>query len=176
MAFAAYGASVTFTDKPEVMEHLERNVLQNFDGAAASELRFAPYCWGTDPLAAGLSPPYSVVLATDVIYLQAQIQPFIDSLLALSDARTAIVIAIERRDESVWQAFMHALKAGFRVRRVTADRMKSHLEEEEQQAADFLGIFVAHKRKRAPPPPREDAEQDAERARIEPPGSGTSMI
>ena len=172
MAFAAYGAHVTFTDKPEVMDHLEANVMQNFGagGAGTSELRFSPFCWGTDPLVAGLSPPYDVVVATDVIYLQAQIAPLIHSLLALSDQRTAIVIAIERRDESVWLDFQQALKAAFRVRRVSVNRMKSRLGEEEQQAADFLGIFIARKRKRSPPPPKDEAVDAAEAAMVEPPG------
>ena len=146
--------------------------MQNFGagGAGTSELRFSPFCWGTDPLVAGLSPPYDVVVATDVIYLQAQIAPLIHSLLALSDQRTAIVIAIERRDESVWLDFQQALKAAFRVRRVSVNRMKSRLGEEEQQAADFLGIFIARKRKRSPPPPKDEAVDAAEAAMVEPPG------
>ena len=173
MAFAAHGAEVTLTDKPEVMAHMRKNVMANAD-QCGSEVQLVPFCWGTDPHASGLSPPYHFVVATDVIYLAAQIAPLIDSLLALSDARSTVVVAVERRDEAIWEAMLRALKAAFKVRRVGLRRMQQRIEVddgEDEAGADGLGIFVAHKRNR-PPPPREEGA--AQRALDEPPGSRLS--
>ena len=164
MACAAYGADVTFTDKADVMAHLEANVTNNFKGeeAVLERLQFIPFSWGTDPVAAGLSPPYSIVLATDVVYMRSQINPLIDALLSLSDSKSTIVVAIERRDEALWTDFQHALKAACRVRRVPVRRMASRIEDEDeaedeegnrnQGAAESLGILsatseIAHRRR-----------------------------
>ncbi len=148
MALAAHGAQVTFTDKPEVMPHLEHNVRENMHAEASGQLRFTPYCWGTDPVEVGLCPPYNFVVATDCLYMPSQVAPFIDALTSLSDSRTVVVLAMERRDEAVWQDFTLALKRRFRVRRVARKQIQHKLNEGEQDAADFLGIFVARKRNR----------------------------
>ena len=185
MACAAYGADVTFTDKADVMAHLEANVTNNFKGdeAVLERLQFIPFSWGTDPVAAGLSPPYSIVLATDVVYMRSQINPLIDALLSLSDSKSTIVVAIERRDEALWADFQHALKAACRVRRVPVRRMASRIDDEDEAedeegesqsgAAESLGIFVCHKRNR-PPPPRDAAE--SEQAAVEPPGQQAAVV
>jgi hypothetical protein len=89
MAFAAYGAQVTFTDKPDVMEHCERNWESNFgrgggegggDAAASSSSLSAPppplflaHCWGDEPRSDGLTPPYEIVVATDCLYRRPQV-------------------------------------------------------------------------------------------------------
>lgn len=172
MAFAAHGARVTLTDKPEVMEHLRANVQNNFGEPSTSGFQLVPFCWGTDPLVAGLEPPYNFVVATDVVYLEVQIAPLISSLVALADARSTIIVAVERRDEAIWQALQRALKAAFKMRRVGLHRLQSHLDDDEAAAnAEYLGIFVAHKRNRPSPQCDEDA---ACRALAEPPGSRLS--
>ena len=175
MAFAAHGAAVTFTDKPEVMAHLEANVQANQQKGDDAAATFLPFCFGTEPHTAGLMPPYNFVVATDVVYMGSQVAPLIDSLLALSDARTTIVVAMERRVEEVWNAFQRAFKAAFKVKRINVERIRSQLLEEtdDDTAADSLGLFIAHRRNRTPPT-RTEAEQQAavNAARVEPPGSG----
>jgi hypothetical protein len=93
----------------------------------------------------------------------------------LSDARTTIIVAMERRVEEVWNAFQRAFKAAFKVKRINVERIRSHLLEEtdDDTAADSLGLFIAHRRNRTPPT-RTEAEQQAavNAARVEPPGSG----
>jgi hypothetical protein len=143
LAFAAHGsAHVMMTDKEEVIGHLEANIQANSGASVCGscELRCAPYLWGTEPLGAGLEPPYDFVIGTDCIYLQEQIAPFLASLIALSDSRTCVVVAMERRDETVWAEFERELKQAFRVRRINLKKSRNG-----EPSTSHLGIFIARR-------------------------------
>lgn len=183
MAFAAYGARVTLTDKPEVMGHCEAVWRQNFgrpgrdaapedavvDGHAAAgasevhEAEFHGHCWGDDPRADGLTPPYDIVIATDVVYRRPQLGPLIASLAALADERSTVIVAAERRDEAVWRTFAYELSPSFSVERVPWQRIMSHLhdtpEHSRRSQAEKHCIFLCRRR-----PPASASEQAADAA------------
>lgn len=114
MAFALRGASVTFTDLPEVVGHCERNVRANV--ADATSLSFLPYRLGDDVAAAGLEPPYDVVVASEpLLHALECIDPLLHALKALTGRDTVVVLASERRIPAVWEGFVAGLRDAFRV-------------------------------------------------------------
>ena len=147
MALSLHGATlVTLTDKADVLPHTRANLAANGFGENDGRLTVLPYQWGTK--AEELSPPYDAIVATDVVYLEAQIGPFIASLHALAGPSTTIVLAIERRDPAVMSAFLAALKAGFKVKAAPARTLR-RLVPEDEAAAEYIALLIAHPRKRA---------------------------
>lgn len=69
-AFALRGAHVTLTDVDEVMYLLQANLVANFgaDEIQQRQMKVVPFYWGTDPPAAGLSPPYDWIIGADIVY------------------------------------------------------------------------------------------------------------
>ncbi len=148
LCFLLRGAAVTFTDLPEVVGHCEQNVRAvmgsaalSTGSAAAPPASFVPFAWGDDARANGLAPPYDFVVGTDCVYVSTQIPPFVDTLAALSDDRTVVVVVQETRDEAVARALDEALRERFVVSSVSASTLRQVLSPPE--VADHHALMVA---------------------------------
>ena len=95
------------TDQPQLLKLLKENYSENKHCYSSKEAKayFEEFDW-EDPEAGSVrvkrilnNHPVDYVLATDTVYNEYLIEPFIDSFLALMGAQTKVIIAIYLRDE-----------------------------------------------------------------------------
>lgn len=115
LAAAALGASsVTLTDLDHLEGLITANIARNNLSAKASS---APLCWG-QPISSQIpTPPFDIILASDVIYQQGSIEPLISTLKALSCPCTIIFLSYEHRPNLQFPRDLF-LAAGFQVEQV----------------------------------------------------------
>ncbi len=65
-----------------------------------------------------VAPPYDYILAADCIYHEHLVRHLYRALLALSNERTVILVANERRSESVQAAFVDLFSPSFNFKKV----------------------------------------------------------
>ncbi|KDO30248.1 hypothetical protein SPRG_19800 [Saprolegnia parasitica CBS 223.65] len=100
-------AAVTLTDMDEVVPMLQYNLQLNALEAIASA---APLCWGTS--SSHLSPPFEVVVMSDVVYDPAGYAPLVQTLLDVTTPSTTILMAHRSRHPQE-QDFFQLLRASF---------------------------------------------------------------
>ena len=121
MAFALRGCHVVLTDKPDVLEHLEKSVAKNLPGN--DHVSVAPFMWGTQPKESQLGcSTFDLVIATDPIYRMEQIEPFVHAGWSLCNDTSAFIVAtgMPRCLTRVWDAFYARLEELFEVHQVIA--------------------------------------------------------
>ena len=75
----------------------QANLKANQNNLINKDISVAQFDWGTDP--SSLEPPFDVVLAADVIYIEETYPLLLKSLVELSDRDTVILISCKRRYE-----------------------------------------------------------------------------
>jgi len=70
-----------------------------------------------------VAPPFDFILAADCIYHEHLVRHLYRALLALSNERTTILIANERRSESVQAAFIELFTPSFSFKKVPSSKM-----------------------------------------------------
>ncbi|OQS05964.1 dimethyladenosine transferase [Thraustotheca clavata] len=123
IAMAKLGFHVVLTDVGDVLEWLEQNVALNFNEEECLTRIFTrEYSWGTSYEAIQSilpkTPPFDVILCADVLYDAVAVKPLIQSILALTNRKSVIYIANERRSPSVREEFFKYLNAHFVWREV----------------------------------------------------------
>jgi predicted nicotinamide N-methyase len=112
------------TDRPDIVPLLLKNVRSNLsicearlvtdtDTAAPGKtmVNVCPLLWGDMEAIAATQPPFERIFATDVIFAMEWLQPFIDTLIALSKPGTQVFIGHELRDQQVLAEFQRLLDA-----------------------------------------------------------------
>ncbi len=124
LAAAALGASsVTLADLPHLEGLITANIARNTLSTKTSEISFAPLAWGEEPLSPQIpSPPFDIILASDVIYQENLINPLISTLKTLSGPCTQIFLAYEHRPKLPFpqESF---LAAGFHVEQIPYEQL-----------------------------------------------------
>ena len=87
--------SVIITDK--TITPAEINLKANQHNLLDRNITVAQFEWGKDP--SHLRPPFDVVLAADVIYIEETFPLLLQSLVDLSDRETVILLSCKRRYE-----------------------------------------------------------------------------
>ncbi|ETV92218.1 hypothetical protein H310_13450 [Aphanomyces invadans] len=116
IALAKLGFGVVLTDVAPVMPWLRANVRANCTPAQLETHVFVlEYGWGTptSSLDAVVPAPYDIVLCADVIYEVACVRPLVQSILAISNRKTLVLFANERRTPAVQAEFMRYLDEYF---------------------------------------------------------------
>ncbi|KAF0746507.1 hypothetical protein AaE_008097 [Aphanomyces astaci] len=116
IAFAKVGFCVVLTDVAPVMPWLRANIQANCTPTQLETNVFAhEYGWGTSPtsLQRVVMSPYDIVLCADVIYEAACVKPLVQSILAISNRKTLVLFANERRTPIVHAEFMRYLNEYF---------------------------------------------------------------
>ncbi|CAM9222964.1 unnamed protein product, partial [Discosporangium mesarthrocarpum] len=142
MYFALMGAHVTFTDLPEVVPLLERNVTSNLSGLGKKEgLKKGKedgrprikvkYCWG-DPIDS-LSPPYDYVVACDCVYVERLVDVLVDSISRVVGRGTTVLVASEKREELTHARFWERMSEGFTIRQAPRRHMDSRYDHENSE-------------------------------------------
>jgi predicted nicotinamide N-methyase len=98
---AIAGAHVTCTDgNIDLMTLLQGNIVRNsavFEHGNGS-ISVLPYRWGDDPLAAGLKPPYDIIVGADILFEPESFKPLAESLQALCTSTTRVILCYEVRN------------------------------------------------------------------------------
>ena len=119
LAAAALGATVILTDLDQVEGLITANIARNKLSANAS---FTPLCWG-DPIPSQIStPPFDIVLASDVLYQHEWVSPLIATLKALSGPATDIFLANEHRPKLKFPADLFSA-AGFLIQQIPYEQL-----------------------------------------------------
>lgn len=103
------------TDKAEVLPLLRKNVqlngLDESQGVTVRELDW------TKRNVEELNPPFSCILASDVVYYPEHFEPLVATLIALSANGTRLILGYRTRSEEEAK-FFHLLSAFFRVEKL----------------------------------------------------------
>ena len=94
-SFHAGAESVVVTDK--TTGPAEANLKANRHNLSNKDITVAQFEWGKDP--SHFKPPFDIVLAADVIYIEDTFPLLLQSLADLSDHETVILISCKRRYE-----------------------------------------------------------------------------
>eukprot|EP00884_Botryococcus_braunii_P021511 jgi/Botrbrau1/8043/Bobra.13_2s0014.2 len=100
LVLGCLNASVAATDLAPNLQLLQRNFTSNGISGHIMEHR-----WGADT--AALNPPFDVIVACDVMYVEAAVGSLVDSLVALSSPTTLILVA-HGRNRQAEPAFLTA--------------------------------------------------------------------
>ena len=93
LLFLAGAESVVVTDKNPTPA--EANLKANQHNLVDKDVAVAQFEWGTDP--SHFNPPFGLVLAADIIYIEETFPLLLKSLIDLSDRETVILISCKRR-------------------------------------------------------------------------------
>lgn len=92
---AALGAqAVTLTDKQQILPLLQRNIQRN---GLQDSTQAVTLDWG-QPLPNSMSPPYDILLCSDLVYSTASVQPLLRTITALSGPDSLVLYACEFRE------------------------------------------------------------------------------
>ncbi|KAG6552214.1 hypothetical protein Mapa_006062 [Marchantia paleacea] len=125
---ALLGLNVVLTDIQAVMGALKRNVKRNVaatslanagkSGCRAGKVKTAQLLWGNAKQTAAVKPPFDVVIAADVVYVDSIVMPLINALSDVSNAETCILLAYQLRDPDAHALFWRLLPDYFVIRKI----------------------------------------------------------
>ncbi|KAK2076870.1 hypothetical protein QBZ16_005098 [Prototheca wickerhamii] len=118
-ALALMGGDVTFTDLESVLPLLRQNVDANLN-AAVVRLKGHPLAvgptkvllldWADQESYAAVGGPFDFVVAADCVYAELAVPRFLATVVAMSTAKTRVLVANEFRSASVHEAFLAECK------------------------------------------------------------------
>eukprot|EP00475_Leptophrys_vorax_P042110 TRINITY_DN79445_c0_g1_i1.p1 TRINITY_DN79445_c0_g1~~TRINITY_DN79445_c0_g1_i1.p1 ORF type:complete len:227 (+),score=19.60 TRINITY_DN79445_c0_g1_i1:27-707(+) len=134
MAMALAGADVLATDIQAVIPILKKNLKRNMASisdsykaafATPGKARPVQLHWGNDKHIKSAKPPFDFVIVTDVVYLEEDVRKLIDTMVAVSDRETIIVLGYRLRQEEAHELFWKVLPERFFVVR-QVDKAELH--------------------------------------------------
>lgn len=128
---ALLGCNVVTTDQTEVLPLLMRNVERNTsrimqansDSDSFGTIHAAELDWGNMDHVKAVGPPFDFIIGTDVVYKEHLLEPLLQTMLALSDPKTTIVIGYEIRSTNVHEQMLNLWKKHFEVKIVPRAKM-----------------------------------------------------
>ncbi|KAL2653586.1 hypothetical protein R1flu_021714 [Riccia fluitans] len=144
---ALLGLNVVLTDIQAVMGTLKRNVKRNVaatslanagkSGCSAGKVKTAQLSWGNAKQTAAVKPPFDIVIAADVVYVDSIAMPLINAMCDLSDAQTYILFSYQLRDPDAHALFWRLLPDYFSIQQVD----RSEFDPEDQNAETDIYIL-----------------------------------
>ncbi|DBA00603.1 TPA: hypothetical protein N0F65_007732 [Lagenidium giganteum] len=116
-------SDLVLTDIGPVIPWLKQNVRSNLTDKEYERVRVEQYAWGTPPT--HLDAPFDCILCADVVYEKDCVRPLVQSILALSNRKTVIFLANERRNPDVRDEFMRHLNEYFHWKEIHHDELDS---------------------------------------------------
>lgn len=127
LGLALLGCNVTLTDIQPVMPALKRNVKKNVAatslGGKAGKVRIAQLYWGNEKQVEALKPPFDLVVATDVVYLEDTVKPLLATMSALAGPETVVVLGYQMRSPEAHELFWRCCPDQFSVTQVPRDEL-----------------------------------------------------
>ncbi|CAM9132841.1 unnamed protein product [Chrysoparadoxa australica] len=141
------GWHVVATDKPEVVELLQRNSQQAARAIAEEQghetdgsIQVLPYTWGDDcselieagepqgTKEAGVKEGgYDIVVCADCLYAQASVKPLLAALLALCERNRSAVVLIANELRSALDSFLQKARDYFDIEHIRLSEAQMHL-------------------------------------------------
>lgn len=129
LGFSLFGLNTILTDIAPVLPALRKNVKNNVASSAslktpgmppsfAGKVKVAQLYWGNLNQIEALKPPFDFILATDVVYLENIVQPFLSTLCALAQPSSVIFLGYQMRSPEAHELFWRLCPELFHVRKV----------------------------------------------------------
>jgi len=163
LSFALLGHDVFLTDQPEIQSRTQKNIMSNATAIsqAGGHATFQVLDWNLVDRMHGLGPgnefgTFDIVIASDVIWANSFIKPFLKTLQKVTTETTKIYMGHKTRSEEIDTNFMDALgEFGFEL----AETILPHDVIDHKYSLQKVSIYV-FRRKPAEAP--EDAVEKAE--------------
>ncbi|XP_024543365.1 protein N-lysine methyltransferase METTL21A [Selaginella moellendorffii] len=128
LALALLGlGQVLLTDVPPVLSTLKRNVKKNVLATSLSskkKVKVAQLNWGNKQQIESLKPPFDVVIAADVVYIENGVEPLLQTMGDVSGPDSLILLGYQVRSPEAHELFWRLCPERFAVDKV--DRSQLH--------------------------------------------------
>lgn len=104
--FFTGASNVIVTDKQ--IEMIKTNIKANENNLVNTSITVEQYEWG-QPLPTSISPPYDIILGSDIVYIEDTYISLISTLNMLSNDKTMILLSLQERYCKV-QQFLDLLR------------------------------------------------------------------
>jgi len=118
------GASVTLTDLPSASEHTKRCVSSNVERLGptnptladrSTAIQVKDYIWGSKQHLQDLTPPYDVILGSDIVYSAESSDDLVEALLDLCEPTSVVLMSYKPRGLQEDVFFTKVVNSGFRI-------------------------------------------------------------
>jgi len=110
LGLAANANTVILSDMPELIPLLRKNIDSNNCSSIAAASSLA---WGES--VQHLNPPFDLIIASDCLWVEYLVQPFVKSLVDLSDHNSTILISHEERARKTEERFVEIASQYFHI-------------------------------------------------------------
>ncbi|KAL6137952.1 hypothetical protein ACLB2K_063241 [Fragaria x ananassa] len=131
---------VVITDIPAVMPALKRNLKRN-KPVLGKNLKHAILHWNKADQIAALSPPYDVVVATDVVYIEETVGPLISTLEAMVKDDGIVLLGYQLRSPEAHKLFWEMCEGVFVIEKVP------HQDLHPDYAYEETDVYILRKKK-----------------------------
>jgi len=124
------GATVTLTDLLSATEHTKQCVNSNVDrltqtdpalGERLSAIQVKEYTWGSASDLQFLSPPYDVILGSDIVYSAESSDSLVEALQVLSGPSSLVLLSYKPRGLNEEVFFTKLVGSGFTINCVASE-------------------------------------------------------
>ncbi|KAJ7517357.1 hypothetical protein O6H91_21G020500 [Diphasiastrum complanatum] len=113
------GAQVVFTDLPDRLRLLHKNVNENLSSFMTSNVAsIMDLKWGDEIPSNLFKPSLDYVFASDVVYNEDVVPELLSSIRGLCSPQTTVLIAGELRNDSVLERFLELALKDFQIGRI----------------------------------------------------------
>ncbi|PON97839.1 Lysine methyltransferase [Trema orientale] len=132
---------VVLTDIAPVMPALKRNLKIN-KPVLAKTLKHSVLYWNNADQIKSLKPPYDVVLATDVVYIEESVGPLISAMEALVAEDGVVLLGYQLRSPEAHKLFWEMSERVFEIEKVP------HEDLHPEYAYEETDVYVFRKKKK----------------------------
>lgn len=132
---------VVLTDIPPVMPALKHNLKRN-KPALGKALKTAVLCWNNPDQIKALNPPFDVVFATDVVYIEESVRHLLSAMSALVKPDGVVLLSYQLRSPEADKLFWELCDEAFEKEKVPHE----HLHPE--YAYEEADVFILRKKQK----------------------------
>lgn len=132
---------LVLTDIAPVMPALKRNLKRN-KPVLAKTLKHSVLYWNNADQIAALRPPFDVVVATDVVYIEESVGPLIDAMAALLATDGVVLLGYQVRSPEAHKLFWEICETVFDIEKVP------HQDLHPDYAYEEADVYVLRKKKK----------------------------
>lgn len=148
---------VVLTDIAAVMPALKHNLKKN-KPVLKKTLKTAQLCWVNRAQMKALSPPYDVVFAADVVYIEETVRPLVETMAALVAETGVVLLGYQVRSPEAHELFWEVCEEVFEIEKVPHE----HLHQEYNYEETDVYVFRKKKKKNKGEMESEDKASNSE--------------
>ncbi|KMT01934.1 hypothetical protein BVRB_9g209550 [Beta vulgaris subsp. vulgaris] len=127
---------VILTDIAPVMPALKHNLKKN-KPVLKKSLKTAQLYWANSAQMKALSPPFDVVVATDVVYLEETVRPLVQTMLEMMAEDGVVLLGYQLRSPEADELFWKLCREFFQVEKVPREDLHPEYNYEETDVYIF---------------------------------------